>query len=88
MQSNPFLRSPNLTPKKICNVLERDFTFTYLNDNNDSESLTIPALDIVTLPSWLANLVAKHIADGVINDRELGYVTPEERAKIEEGVFV
>jgi len=87
-RDNPESWEPDETPKKIYNPLDKSFTSEYRNDKNEIETVTIPALDIISLPMWLALHTGKDLVDAIINDRSLGFLTPEERAKIEAEVFI
>jgi hypothetical protein len=85
---NPTDWKPNESPLSIHNPLTHDFTCSYRNEDNSTATLTIPAMDIVTLPTWLAEYAIKHLIDEMINERNLGFVTPQQRKKLESEVRV
>jgi hypothetical protein len=79
---------PDLTPKSIFNPLPNDFSTIYKDDENVDHVYTVPSMQVTTFPTYLANHVITQLTDALINDRNLGYVTPEERRKIEEEILV
>ncbi len=88
MDQNPQKWQPNLIPKTIQNPLSIDFTCTARDDNNSIVTITIPALDAKSYPTYLADHIGKHLVDAIINERDMGYVTPEQRAELAKEVFV
>ncbi len=85
---NPEGWKPDVTPRSIYNPFSDDFTCSYRDDKNVKQSVVVPALDILSLPAWLAKHVGKHLVDTIINERDLGYVSLEVRAEIEKEVFL
>lgn len=80
---NPENWKPNESPLSIHNPLTHDFIYSYRKEDNSPVTLTIPAMDIVTLPTWLAEYAIKHLVDEIINERNLGFITLEQRDKLE-----
>lgn len=62
-------QGPNLTPKHIWNPLATDFTTTYANENNEPISYTCPSLRISTFPTYIADHMAKHLAQEIVGHR-------------------
>lgn len=85
---NPEEWTADLTPTTIQNPLAHDFKHIYLTDDNSRTELSLPALDVVTLPKWLAERVIVHLTDAMINTRGLGFLTPEERLRLEEEIRI
>lgn len=71
------------TPKSFFNPLHHAFILTYRDEDNKEETLTIPPLKLVTYPTYLADLIIKHLVTEIINERGLGYLTDEKRKEIE-----
>lgn len=61
--------TPNRTPKAIYNPLYEDFSCNYATDNNPPITYTIHALEIETFPTYLADHIAKHLAQHVLGVR-------------------
>lgn len=85
---NPDNWQKDETPKSFYSPLDNDFTITVRDETNAKIKYVIPALKISTYPTYLADNFIKHIVDEVINKKDLGYVTPEDRKKIEQEVLI
>lgn len=85
---NPINWTRDETPVHIFNPLTIDVIVPIRDENNVQSDKIVPSLEITTYPRWLAEIVKKHVVDAVINDRELGYQTPEDLAKIQAEVEV
>lgn len=66
------------TPKSFSNPLGYDVTFAYQNDDNQTEHITLLAFQVSTYPKYLADWLIKHLLDAIIEDRNMGYVTPDD----------
>lgn len=82
MDSNPENWQRNLTPKTFINPLGSSVEIHHLDDENIPHTYSIPPFKPVTYPSYLADFLILHLVDAVINERKLGYLTPEKRAEI------
>lgn len=86
---NPLNWKPDITPTTLINPLKKDVIVDLRDDKNNKYQIKIDAnMGIITLPKWQSDVVKKHLVDEVINVRELGYLSPEERSKIEKEVEV
>ena len=74
------------TAKTFFSPLSKDLVIEYRNDDGTYQAYIIPMLSPSTYPTYLADHFIKHIVDAVINERGLGYITPEERAEIQKEV--
>lgn len=70
------------TPTHFSNPLKHTVTVELFNDENQKVAHEIPSIEIVTYPKWLADVLKKHLIDAIIDDRDMGYTTPEERAEL------
>lgn len=75
--SDPHTWTKDETPVHLINPLTSDISITLFDDDNKSSEKVIPSLEILTYPKWEAEIIKKHILDAVVNDRGLGFVTPE-----------
>lgn len=75
------------TPTHLSSPL-KELTVLIRDENNVQVPHVLPYLQIMTYPKWKADIIKKKIIDGIINERNLKYVTPEERKKLEEEVEV
>lgn len=62
--------SPNLKPKPLYNPLTHDFSWEYKDDDNNQHIAVCRALEITYFPTWLADLVMKHLIDEVYENRK------------------
>lgn len=69
-------QQPNNTPTYIYNPSKEDFTHTYANAENEPIEYTVPAGELQQYPYYLAQHLAKHLADKVMGDRGIR-VNPE-----------
>lgn len=83
MSSDPMTWQRNDTPKKVYNPLTKDLKMKYRDDSNAEHDLVIPFYTTVTLPTWLADVVIVQLVDFLINERDLGIMTPEKRKELE-----
>lgn len=60
---------PNRTPKYIHNPLYEDFSCTYATDDGPPITYTLHAQDIEKFPTYLANHIAKHLAQHIVGVR-------------------
>ncbi len=88
MDSDPTHWTKNTTPKSFFNPLNHNIEVDYRDEKNLVNKIIIPSLEISTHPTYLANVLIKHLIDTMINDRELGYMSPEELKKLEEEILV
>lgn len=56
--------SPNLTPKSLFNPSLESFTFIY-----DKKEYILPAFGIDTFPTYIADRLARSLADHIISKR-------------------
>ena len=83
---DPTYQKPNVTLKSFYSPLKEDLTITYRDEQNNPVEYIIPSMEVSTYPTFLADNFIKHIIDAVINERELGYLTPEKRAELQKEV--
>lgn len=76
------------TPTYLRNPLKHPLELEEFDDTNHKIKIIVPSLEISTFPKYRAEIVKKHLVDAIINDRKLGFVTPEKRAEIEQEVEV
>jgi len=86
--SDPSLWTRNETSKSVFNPLTDDFIIEFRNDKNEIEIYTVPSMNMVTHPTYLADFLIKHLVDRIIEKRDLGYVSPEARAEIQKEIEV
>lgn len=60
---------PNTTLKYLFNPLTEDFTTTYANDANKPITYTCPSMKISEFPTYLADHIAKHLAQKIVFKR-------------------
>ncbi len=91
------LYSPNQLPEKkeeksvyVMNPTMKDFVTTYLDDNNKSQNILIPALETCEFSSKIAPLVINHLANHILNLKGFGYKEDVnlELAKIKEEITI
>lgn len=82
MQGDPESWTPDETPKSFQNPMTRPFQIVRFDEDNRPVAYEIAPLAIVTYPTYIADFLINHLTNAVINDRNLGYLTPEERAAI------
>ncbi len=85
---DPTLYKIDDTPKSFFNPLDKDIQVEYRHENNLVDLINIPSLKISTHPTYIANVLVKHLIDAIVNDRELGLQSPELLRKIEQEVLV
>lgn len=85
---SPSSWKPDETPTHIINPLTKSVTITFRNDENNPYELEVPSLEMSTYPKWQADIIIKKVVDAIINERELGIVTPESRSKLVEEVML
>lgn len=76
------------TPTHLFNPLKNDLVLELFNDENIGTIYLARSLEVSTYPRYLADIVKKHLIDKIINDRGLGYVTPEQRKELLEEIEV
>lgn len=84
--SDPLTWNRNDAPKTFFNPLTKNIVLHYINDANESQEYTLKAYLPATHPTYLANWMIEKLIDEIINYRELGYITPEQRAEIKNEV--
>ncbi len=60
---------PNNTDKSLYNVDKADFTTTFANEENVPIAYTMPAQEISTFPTYIANHLSKHLAHHIVMKR-------------------
>lgn len=76
----------NDSPKTFFNPLHKKLELEYRDDNNEIENITLAPLSALTYPTFKADFLIKHIIDALIDERELGYVTPGGRKLLQQEV--
>lgn len=76
------------TLKSFFNPCSKSVFVYYKDDNNVAETIELMPLKMATYPAYKANVLIKHIADAVINERNLKYVTPDKRDEIIKEIVV
>lgn len=82
MRDNPQEWTPDMTPVSIFNPLDDDVVVKYLNDKNQEQTVVLGSIQMSTHPKYLADLLTKRLVDAIINDRNLGFLTEEEKLEI------
>ncbi len=72
---------PDITPKHIWNPLIDDFTTTYANEDNIPIPYTCPSLKISQFPTYIANHIAKQLAQKIVFERGIKTNYEDEFAK-------
>lgn len=88
MLDNPQEWVRDETPIYLFNPLDEDISVTKFIEDNTKVNYLIPALEMVTYPKYIADILKKHMVDAIINKRELGYLNNEQRREIEKEVEV
>lgn len=88
VRDNPESWKRDETPISLYNPLSEDVTIKRLDDQNREEVHILPATTAKTYPAYLANYLKNHLIDHIINARNIGLVTPEKRATIEQEVMI
>ena len=84
MRVDALIREAKATTKvRLYNPDTKDFSVKY-----GTKILFIPALEIKEFIYYEAKHIKKHLVDYLIHKKSGGYVTPEERQKVEEKVEV
>ncbi len=60
---------PNQKPKPLYNPLKSDFSWEYKDEDNQTHTAVLPAMDITYFPTWLADVLVIHLADAVYDLR-------------------
>ena len=74
--------------KALFNPLFSDFTWEYLNDNNQPTQATMPGYQISRFPVWLADLMEKHLIDHILNERGIKTSYEVDRAELKEQIEI
>lgn len=80
--SNPENWKRDDTPTSFFNPLDEDFAIDYRLDDGSLKNYIIPTIKISTYPKYLADYFVVHIVDEMINKRNLGHLTVEDRAEL------
>lgn len=72
----------NEAPKSFFNPLNEAISVEVFNDDNSRQTFVLHPLETATYPTYLADLLIKHLVTAIANEREK-FVTEEERAKIQ-----
>lgn len=86
--SDPQTWTRNDTPKSFYNPLNDAQSFEYRHENNTLETYSIPPLKTSTYPTYLADFLINQLLNALINDRNLGYLTPEKRAELRKEIEI
>jgi len=76
------------TPKSFFSPLKDNFVIEYRDDDNKIIEYIIKPLEIMTYPTYLGNYLINKIVDAMINERKLGYISPEKRKELQKGIEV
>lgn len=85
---DPTTWTRNDVEKSFFNPVSRELVLEYRNDRDETVTYTLLPLRIATYPTYLADFMIKRLIDFVIEDRKMGYVTPEGRAEIRKEIEV
>lgn len=72
----------------LYNPLDHDFIWPYLNDDNETQIAVVPSHEISYYLPWLANLLAKHIVDEVLNKHGIKVNHEDDSKKILDEVLI
>lgn len=75
------------TPTHLVSPLN-EITILIRDDNNIQVPHVIPYLQIVTYPKWKADIIKRKIVDAIINERNLSFITTEQRELLNKEVEV
>lgn len=67
----------NDTPKNFLNPLPDPIDIEYFDDDNKVIKTTIPSRQLISLPTYLADLYIRRIIDAIVIARGIKYATPE-----------
>lgn len=88
MNDHPDTWVPDETPTYLFSPLKNNLTISLLDDSNKEITITVPSMEIVTVPKYREELVKRRIVDEIINERNVGYISPEQRLELEKEVYV
>ncbi len=86
--NDPKYWKKNVNPVSFKNPLEREISIDQFNPQNRIVTTVFAPLKTYTMPKYKADYFIKHITDAVINDRQMGYLTPEARIEVEKEVRI
>lgn len=86
MDANEIKR--NDTPVTLFNPLPVDFVDTYRDEDNKPIEYTIHSFESQIFPKYMADIFLKKMVEMIINDRKLGFVTPEDRKELEKDILI
>ncbi len=82
------LQTRNDAPKSFTNPLTHEVIYEYFTEpDNTREKIVVKPFTQTTLPTWLADIVIEHVIDAMINEQNLGLVTPEMREELRNEVL-
>lgn len=76
------------TPKSVFNPLPIDFVDEIRDDDNKIQIYTVPSMEIVSFPSYLADRIINDLITAIENHRQSSYLTPEQKLKIRQEVEI
>lgn len=80
---------PTIKEESLFNPLDEDFTVTYdIYENKQPETYVAKSKEISTFPTTIAQHIKKHLLSKLVEERELGYVTPELHQELLEEIEV
>jgi hypothetical protein len=82
------LKPRDETPKSFFNPLAHDFIGEIRDDSNTIIKYTIPSMEISTFPAYIAERLIADLMTEITNQRELGYLTEEQKEKLRKEVEV
>lgn len=65
------MKKPNLAPQGLFNPLDEDFKVEWLDQENKTYTLTIPAHDVGYFKKDKYQFMKKHLSDAVYNSKTL-----------------
>jgi hypothetical protein len=82
------MEKPNNDLVPLFNPLKDDFSYEWLNDDNDKIVLSIPGREIAYFDKPRAEFLAKHLADAVYNERGGSSNSEEDYREIYKEIYV
>jgi hypothetical protein len=76
------------TPKRVFNPLSEDFVDKIRDDGNVVQEYIVCSMEIVTFPTYLANRIITDLITMIKNQRQSGFLTPEQESKLRKEVEV
>lgn len=82
------IKPRNDTPKSLFNPLKTDFICPLRDDKNIYHNYKIRSMEIESFPTWMAEVIIKHLIVAVQNERKVNPIDIEAIEEIRKEVVV